>query len=1029
MFARTRKLGLLLIPIVVASAQSADLKNKDAQQHFEEAESLRLAYEKEATLEAITKYAEAGDLWHRNGDYASAARAAERLGAAYEQLGALKETTESYTEALALAQKSGDRLLESELQSALGISQAFAGDAESAWRNAEMRCHRALTLALANGGDAEHANALNCLGEISYARGETAEALDLYGKAESIFRHGDNRQDLAQTLLFLGYAHSDLSSFQLAGANYDEALTIWRTIGDKRGTALTLVAIARMQRRQSQYQPALVQFNAARDFLEQMGDIVSLASSYDGIASVYMDLGQYQNARRFWGLALELFEEADLYDTVPYVLEELGLVELALGQPDRALTHLHRAHLFSKQSGNGLRQAYALRHLGYAHYSLGRPMEALAYLSQLLELETVTQFPRLEAAALNDIGSVYVSLGKHQKAISYLERALRLRRDASDRTGEARDLFGMATAYDGLGDLKTSRQYLEDALQVAESLRAEVVRQDMRASYVASVHEYYRLHVDLLMRTHQELPQAGFAELAFQASERARARSLLESLATAGVNLREGVDDRLLAEEEQLRRTLNDQYQRQVELSEDDGPAITQLADEIRDLETTYQEVKARIHVSSPRYAALTEPQPLTLRETQKQVLDDDTVLLEYALGEERSYLWVVSSDEFAVYALPPRAEIDNLARQTYSLLTQPSLGRTDDQHYWDTAARLSAFILGPAVDQIHGKRLVVVADGALQYVPFGALPTPGNENARPVPMIVEHEIVSLPSASTLAVLRDETRNRPKPARTLAVLADPVFAADDPRLVGRKHTAEPEGTSDDRANETSSRGLDSGMLTRDSVDVERQLTAYATARGDELPLGRLPHTANEADQITDAVPGGDFLKKVGFRANRASAISPELSKYRILHFATHAVFNESEPGLSGLILSRFDDEGRPQDGFVRLNDIYDLRLPAELVVLSACDTALGEEIEGEGLVGIVRGFMYAGSKRVVASLWQVADVATAELMTRFYVEMLAEGLTPADALRRAQLHMMDQRRWRHPYYWAAFTLQGEWRAD
>jgi len=784
-----------------------------------------------------------------------------------------------------------------------------------------------------------------------------------------------------------------------------------------------------MQRRQSQYQPALIQFYAARDLFEQMGDIVDLASSYQGIAFVHMDMGQYRNALRFWGLALDLFEEADLYNYVPYVLERLGLAALALGEPDRALTYLHRARLVSAQSGNGLSQAYALRHLGYAYYSLGRPMEALAYLSQLLEMQEATQIPRLEAGALSDIGSVYVSLGEQQKAIGYLERALGLSRKASDRTGEARDLFGMAKAYDGLGDLESARQKLEEALKVAESLRAEVVRQDMRASYVASVHEYYRLHVDMLMRAHHIQPQVGFAEAAFQASERARARSLMESLATIGVDLREGVDDRLVAEEEQLRRTLNDQYQRQVELSEDDGPAITQLADKIHDLESAYQQLKARIHVSSPRYAALTEPQPLTLRETQKQVLDDDTVLLEYALGEERSYLWVVSSDEFAVYPLPPRAEIDNLARQAYSLLTQPSVGRAGDQHYWDTAARLSELILGPAVDQIHGKRLVVVADGALQYVPFGALPTPGNENARPVPMIVEHEIVSLPSASTLAVLRDQTHNRPKPSRTLAVLADPVFNVDDPRLIARKRTPTPERADHDRAEEANSARPESNMFTRDSADVEQQLTAFVTARGGEPYLGRLPHTANEADQITDAVPGGDFVKKIGFGANRATAIGPELSKYRIVHFATHAVFNENEPGLSGLILSRFDDEGGPRDGFVRLNDIYNLRLLAELVVLSACDTALGEEIEGEGLVGIVRGFMYAGSKRVVASLWQVADLATAELMSRFYHEMLAEGRAPADALRRAQLYVMGQRRWRHPFYWAAFTLQGEWRAD
>ncbi len=177
------------------------------------------------------------------------------------------------------------------------------------------------------------------------------------------------------------------------------------------------------------------------------------------------------------------------------------------------------------------------------------------------------------------------------------------------------------------------------------------------------------------------------------------------------------------------------------------------------------------------------------------------------------------------------------------------------------------------------------------------------------------------------------------------------------------------------------------------------------------------------------MPQSDFLERIGFDASRQAALAPELSNYRIIHFATHARFDETEPGLSGLIFSQLDAEGHARDGFVRLHDIYDLRLPADLVVLSACDTALGEEIEGEGIVGIVRGFMYAGSKRVVASFWQVADAATSELMNRFYVEMLTNGLAPSAALRRAQLHILSQRRWQHPFYWAAFSFQGEWRAD
>jgi CHAT domain-containing protein len=288
------------------------------------------------------------------------------------------------------------------------------------------------------------------------------------------------------------------------------------------------------------------------------------------------------------------------------------------------------------------------------------------------------------------------------------------------------------------------------------------------------------------------------------------------------------------------------------------------------------------------------------------------------------------------------------------------------------------------------GKRILVVADGALQYVPFAALPVPGR-SGEPVPMVAEHEIVSLPSASVLAVLRRETRNRTPPGKVVAVLADPVFEADDPRL---------------RA-----------------VSDERRPTAPPAGPG----YPRLAATRQEADAIVAMAPEGMAFRAVDFAASRATAMSPDLARYRIVHFATHGLLDNENPGLSGVILSTFGERGQAQDGVLRLHDIYGLRLPAELVVLSACNTALGKPVRGEGLVGVVRGFMYAGAKRVVASLWKVDDDATGEMMRRFYRGLLREGRSPAAALREAQVSLWRQDRWRPPYYWAAFVLQGEWR--
>jgi CHAT domain-containing protein len=304
---------------------------------------------------------------------------------------------------------------------------------------------------------------------------------------------------------------------------------------------------------------------------------------------------------------------------------------------------------------------------------------------------------------------------------------------------------------------------------------------------------------------------------------------------------------------------------------------------------------------------------------------------------------------------------------------------------------------------ELKGKRLVIVGEGMLQYTAFAALPGPdASPGVVSSPLIADHEIISLPSASVLAALRRETAGRKTPDKVVAVFADPVFDSGDPRI-GPSHK-------------------DSARAVEATSDIKRSASESGLQGFERLRFSR-----QEADQIVRLAPGDKRLTAVDFAANRATATSLELDHYSIIHFATHGLINNQHPELSGVVLSLVDEQGRPQDGFLRLYDIYNLKLQANLVVLSACQTALGKQIKGEGLVGLTRGFMYAGAPRVVASLWQVDDRATAQLMARFYEAMLGQGLRPAAALRAAQVAMWKEKRWQGPHYWAAFTLQGEWR--
>ena len=395
------------------------------------------------------------------------------------------------------------------------------------------------------------------------------------------------------------------------------------------------------------------------------------------------------------------------------------------------------------------------------------------------------------------------------------------------------------------------------------------------------------------------------------------------------------------------------------------------------------------------------QPAPLTLADIQRQVVDDESLLIEFALGEARSFVWVISRTDVTAHVLPSRRSIEQAARRVHeTVAVSHRPGRATAARV--AARELSRLILNPIGVQLERKRLLIVPDGALQFVPFAMLPRPGRPGLADEPLVVQHEIVQLPSASIVPVLRASVEGRAAPDRLLAVLADPVLADDDSRLAARPgHVASPRALP---------------------LDLMRSAASTGTGR-----FERLLFTRQEAMAIGGLAGGAPALVALDFDASRDTALDPALSRYRYVHFATHALLNAEHPELSGIVLSLVARDGRHQDGFLRLHDIYNMRLAADLVVLSACQTALGRDVRGEGLVGLTRGFMYAGAPRVVASLWDVRDEQTADLMTRLYRSVLKDGLRPAAALRAAQLAMMKDPRGSAPAHWAGFVLQGEWR--
>ena len=870
------------------------------------------------------------------------------------------------------------------------------------------------------------------------------EAVGTARAAERLARELGDHAAAARALKSAGNAlvfHGDLTEAVRA---FEESITLSREVGHRNAAARALNDLAIAYRRLGEVERAVAAYEQALPLARATEDREMEANILANLGVAYRSLGNHLRSLQFYEQALQVRRESGDSRGAFNLLLNAGNLHRDLRRFDEANAfHAEALHIAAAGGDRG-REGVALNSLGLNAAAEGRYDEALAHQRAALSRHQAVGDQSGEAAVFQGIGASLKGLGRHDDAREALQAALAIDRRLRERYAE-RDVLGrLAEVERDTGNLAAATTYAEASATLDEELRAEIVTPELRASFIAAEQDRYQQFVEILQRRHQAEASSGHDARALEVSERARARVLLDTLASAHVDLREGVDPALLAQQRSLEQSL-DRASSQLSraLASDAGSdAAKSAASRVDHFTSELQQLRASIRRRNPRYASATLPQPLTASEIQRRVVDADTVLLEYMLGEERSWLWAVTTQGITSVALPPRQAIERAVRSLHGDLSarQPVPGESDasyaqrvrraDARLARDRAALSQVLLGGIAGKLDGvwrrKRLAIVATGVLEYVPFAALFTPevpasvegrsvgSDRGARRVSLAARHEIVVIPSASVLDALRRDTADRPPAPMAAAVLGDPVFEPSDPRVRRPARTAGAGGIR--RVALAQTRGIE--------PPGDMSAATHASTRG---ALARLPFSREEAAAIASLVPDGKVTLATDFKASRRTVLDGALRGHRVVHFATHGVFDAGSPALSGLVLSLVDERGNPQDGFVRLNDIYNMRLDADLVILSACRTALGEEIKGEGLVGLTRAFMYAGAPRVVASLWQVSDVATAELMKRFYRALFVDRLRPAAALRAAQLELSRDPRWSAPYYWAGFVLQGEWR--
>lgn len=1011
---------------------TTDRQRESASRNYAEAEVLRAGSEEKLFREAIKRYATASIEWLSIGQPREAALALEDVGDTYFTLSEYKPALASYNKALEISRGAHDLLGEMNALNRIGYVYVYLGNNERATGYFQIVLDYCKKIGVHNKRDDQRlkAQALNNMGEVYYSWSDHPKALEFFNSALDGWQSTSDRRGQALAEINIGYSYYDLGDIEEASKHYQQSLQWSRKIDDRRGAALALTALGGVYSFLGEKQHALESHNQAMLLFRKIGDDQGEAATLNGIGKAYEDLNEHQTALDSYNHALTLYKQIGNRDYEALTNYYVGRVYRLMENIPQALLYYDRCVALSRRVGSRRFEAYALKDIGIIYNSVGQRQRALSRFNDVLAIYQQLQDRRGQAYSLNSIGYTHYLLGRFPESLGYFREALALSRAAMDRQSEISILYNLAQAESDQTNLAEALSRIKESITIIEALRTKVESTDLRASYFASVHQHYELYIDLLMLMYKQTSNDHFAAAALEACEQSRARSLLERLAEVKIDEHHDVAPSLLERKRSLEKSLDAKAEYQMRLlnGKHTDDMAAEVSREIHELSLQYVEVQAQIRTQSPSYSIMTQPQLLQFKDIQAEVQDDDTLLLEYSLGGERSYLWVVSRSNVTGYELPKRVVLEEASKRVHDLLIarQPVRGESASQYrervvsadsrYWDAASALGQMLLGQIASQLGTKRLLISSDGALQYIPFEALSVqagrngtqlPGNgEGGDFAPLILDHEIVNLPSVSVLSALRHETLE--PTTKTVIVLADPIFERGDPRITAANNAS---------VNaETGTENREPGHALRDVGDLEN---------GPHIT--RLPSTLREAKAILAVTVSGQGKMVTGFDASRALAMSPELGQYRIVHFATHGIVDGENPALSGLILSRLDRQGNQQNGFLRLRDIYDLNLNADLVVLSACRTGLGKSVKGEGLVGLTQGFMYAGARSMVGSLWKVDDEATAELMGSFYSGMLKDDLSPAAALRASKVAMWRQKRWRSPYYWSAFVLQGEYK--
>jgi CHAT domain-containing protein/lipopolysaccharide biosynthesis regulator YciM len=900
------------------------------------------------------------------------------------------EALQCYQRALEYYRDIGDRSGEGNVLGGIGFIYWYKGDRDKTLTSFQ----EALTIREAVDDRQLVGNSYSDIGSVHFVFfKDYHKAIDHFLKSVEIRQSIGDLESLSRTLPRLAIAYERLGNLDEAFSNYQRAAELGRILGNQSRTGISLYNAGLMLKNSGEYIKALDLLSEALAIHRELNDQKRVGETLNVMGNIYRRLGEYEAALRTHQENVGIMKTLGNEQGVATGIMNLGILYKNLERKEKAVEQYESAlELFKKlEHEEGILNS--LTNLGSTHQELGNLEMSETCLREALEKSQAMNYKDAVTSNMNNLANTLNFSGRLDEALTLLEEALPMAEELNKPELTVAVLLSIGDNYERRGEYDTAMSYYHQALKVVESQRVSLLSEQYKAGYFSRQRYIFESIVHLLGKMDRIDPSADYAARAFHIAEQGKARAFLDLLAESLAGVRQGSDENLIGRQTALlaeMAKIQKELQNESMKPERNFEILENLKGQLSELERRQKDLEIEIREKNPRYSELQYPRPVTIEEVQKSVLDGKTVMLAYFLGDSSSSLWAVSNKRFSHFILPERKILEDQIEILRYALEHPEEENPD--FFAGSSHRLYELLIQPAEKSIpKNKRLIIIPDGILHLLPFEILTTgeiEANTSYGKLPYLIRRNAVCYcQSASVLAKLMEERRTKKaKSERTLFAMGDPVFET------GSDSSAGP---------------------------AESHLTG-------STPFQRLEHSGEEIKNIASLFPEKQTTLLLRDQATEENLKhSGALQNADYIHLATHGIVNERKPDFSGLLFPQTTES--EEDGFLQAAEIFNLPLRADLAVLSACETGLGKMVRGEGIIGLTRAFMYAGAPSVVMSLWRVSDISTAELMQRFYANIMKKNMDKAEALRRSKISMIQSKEFCHPFYWSAFILTGKWK--